>query len=370
MAVEGQKLREQVARTTLIRNFYFQLASLYALVGGGTFWASARQIVMKPFCAGQILALSIPKVAVYFTTFVIARVGYALLWILQLDRVCVGLCGTLRRASGKLVRLCICCGPRRKKEPAPPLEPVACWIGYEVTPMAIVLVIANMYSIIMPLVMPTCALYFAVASCMYRWLFISVYTQDFDCEGAFWYEIFNGSMVGLHLGALVVCGIVMGRRPLSLQMWTAWLLPVLTIRFQVRCNARFQPLASAMSLEDAVAVDRRMGPTTEGCSPDYYVDPIDKLDLQEVDSDDEPDRLVPKGQDGLGSGAYARAQECTGSGSSDDESCDSEVTEPSVEAGAQAAMEEARAPPQPSFVSYRPLLGQLRRLATPLPRLL
>ncbi|CAK0810132.1 unnamed protein product [Prorocentrum cordatum] len=254
---ERRKTRSAVAGSALYRNFSFQIASLYLLAVGGVIWYSVRDILASPLCAGQILGATVPKVAVYFMVFVIARIGITLpMLLLRL----YGLWQGVRQLTGA--------SPEQQEE-----EP--CWWSYEGTNIAIVLVLANMYSVIAPWIMPLCAVYFAVASAVYRWLFKNVYAPEFDGAGQCWIGLFNTAMVGLFAGSLTLCGIVALDGVLTVQFFATWLLPVLIGLFQVRYNDVYGRLAEVMPLELAIEVDRNEGPlVVEKFDPNLYKDPM------------------------------------------------------------------------------------------------
>merc|ERR1712048_438598 len=149
-------------------------------------------------------------------------------------------------------------------------------------------VLANMYAVISPLIMPLCAVYFALAAGVYRWLFTNVYSEEFDSAGAFWQELFTGSMFGLLLGVLSLCGIAGLRGTSKPYFLGSWLLPLFIIWFKYRCD-KYSKYAAFMPLEDAVAVDRgARDKVIQGFTADFYMDPIaevvKQMDLEDVDS--------------------------------------------------------------------------------------
>merc|ERR1712187_998532 len=136
-------------------------------------------------------------------------------------------------------------------------------------------VLANMYAVISPVIMPLCAIYFAVASCIYRWLFTNVYSEEFDSAGAFWQELYSGSMFGLLLGVLSLCGIAGLRDPHQPYFIATWILPIFIIWFKCRCD-KYSKYAAFMPLEDAVQVDRgARDKVVQEFKKNYYADKIE-----------------------------------------------------------------------------------------------
>merc|ERR1712007_147809 len=107
----------------------------------------------------------------------------------------------------------------------------------------------------------------------------NVYTQEFDAGGAFWFELFNGSMFGLLLGTLSLCGVAGIRGVDKREFWAMWALPVLIVAFQVRCR-KYYRYSNFMPLEDAVSVDRGVSDkVAAGFRRDFYQDPIINMSL-------------------------------------------------------------------------------------------
>uniref|UniRef100_A0A7S4Q4I3 CSC1/OSCA1-like 7TM region domain-containing protein n=1 Tax=Alexandrium monilatum TaxID=311494 RepID=A0A7S4Q4I3_9DINO len=256
---ECRKLRSAIARKVLIRNLYFQLASLYYVVIGGILsrdllsaWTDAPLS-----CLAKRFGHAIPQVAVYFANFVMARIGLSLPMLLL-------------RPWALLGRLC-----RRQSEEEPPVH---CWIGYEATNLVIVLVVANMYAVIAPLIMVLCVVYFALAGYVYNYLFRYVYTAEFDCQGRFWEELFHGAMSGLLLGALTVTGVVGAKADTEFPFYVMSVLLVIILIFKHNVHSFFHKRSLYMPFEDAIKVDRTVGPDlVRRFDSMYYVDPIERL---------------------------------------------------------------------------------------------
>eukprot|EP00929_Paragymnodinium_shiwhaense_P067687 TRINITY_DN34034_c0_g1_i2.p1 TRINITY_DN34034_c0_g1~~TRINITY_DN34034_c0_g1_i2.p1 ORF type:complete len:777 (-),score=171.94 TRINITY_DN34034_c0_g1_i2:289-2619(-) len=282
--VEGRKLKSSVARKMLLRNVQFQLASLYMLAIGGVMWDSYKEILTRPFCSGAILGVSIPKVSVYFMIFVLARVGTTLpLLLLRVPALAGGAFkACTSRKPAKTDALEDSASEDEDEEEETP--PVFCWWGYEGTNLVIVLVLGTMYCIISPLIMPICFLYFVVAGGVHRWMFTNVYAEEFDGEGCCWSPLFNGSTIGMLLGTITLCGVAGLKFGVQHPaFFIMWLLPLLIIRFQYYCHKRYAPYADYMPFEDAVSVDRGVGPEiVSAFDSAFYKDPILTLDVDSI----------------------------------------------------------------------------------------
>merc|ERR1712137_214419 len=87
------------------------------------------------------------------------------------------------------------------------LPPIYCYFAIEATTAVIVLVLGLTYAFIAPTLLPACALYFGASSVVYRWLFKYVYEPEFQCAGAFWYDLFNGVMIGMLMGTFTLLAV-------------------------------------------------------------------------------------------------------------------------------------------------------------------
>eukprot|EP00928_Gymnodinium_smaydae_P094005 TRINITY_DN7841_c0_g2_i1.p1 TRINITY_DN7841_c0_g2~~TRINITY_DN7841_c0_g2_i1.p1 ORF type:complete len:713 (+),score=50.11 TRINITY_DN7841_c0_g2_i1:186-2141(+) len=249
-SVEGLKTKSEVERVALGRNVAYQLATLYMTILSGSIWDFVRVTAEKPACAVYILGQSVPRSASFFHTYIIARIGTSLP-LLLLYPILFGGAWT---------------------------DVYPCSYVYECTSLALVLVLALTYSIIAPLLMPACAVYFGMASIIYRYLFRYVYTAEFDIQGALWYQLYNGSLVGEFLGTLTLVGIALHELGNDSVLFWASTLPPCLIAYLVKRCRRFQWMSSTFPLELARRVDARCQGLT--FSPDYYIDPV----LNAVDS--------------------------------------------------------------------------------------
>mmetsp|Transcript_92991 Transcript_92991/g.277576 ORF Transcript_92991/g.277576 Transcript_92991/m.277576 type:complete len:773 (-) Transcript_92991:115-2433(-) len=285
---EGRKVKSDVVCVVMWRNFLFQLATLWATVFSGTISNSFYQIWDHPACVYVILGRSIPKVSVYFTSFVIARIGISLPLLLLPITSFLSLFHITKP------------------------EPQYCDFPTEAVNVAIVFVLGLMYSLVAPAILPACTVYFGLATLVYRWKFLNVYTPQFSCAGSFWAELFTGVMIGLFLGLLSLVGlaaIYAGTR--TPEFYAIAVLPACAFLFHIYCKVRLAPLSVAMPYQDAVRIDRESAAQVcAAFAEDYYKDPI----------------LKPRGGEGEGSSSGSEdlgssSGEGSGSSSGADATC-------------------------------------------------
>merc|ERR1719471_2265263 len=85
------------------------------------------------------------------------------------------------------------------------------------------------YCILAPVIMLACLGFFLATILIYGWLFLYVYTPEYDCHGQMWFNMWFGSLWGLLLGMLSVAGVVSSKAGPSSKVFAASLLLVVLI---------------------------------------------------------------------------------------------------------------------------------------------
>ncbi|CAK8997691.1 unnamed protein product [Durusdinium trenchii] len=243
---ERQKVKSDIHRIVLNRYMAYLLATLYVAVVSGSVsetFETLEKVLREPPQALEQVKEAVPTVAVYFITFVLARTGITIPILLFYPG--------LFPASG-------------------------CYFATEASDAALILVLGLTYSAIAPLILPACAAYFAVTSVVYRWLFLYVYEQEFDCAGSFWYDLFNYSVWGMFFSNLILVSLAGGHLRLnSYGFYATAALPLTTLAFKAICEHRYARPSRAVALEDAVEADRQAEEEAQVCLDyNYYVDPV------------------------------------------------------------------------------------------------
>lgn len=260
---EGHKAKSTVQRIVLNRCFAYQLASVYVINMSGSWLVAMQDIFDSPKNVLSLLAGSLPQVAVYFFSLVMARVGISLP-LLLLRPWAWGSLPLAARSRDSPVAAGL-------EAPEPP-PPVRCALGSQAADTALVLVIGLTYSFIAPAILPACALYFGLASLVYRWLFANVYEPEFDGGGVIWFDLFNSVLLGLLLGTLSLLGLALAYAD-SAQFLALVPLPLLVGMLGCHCWYSIGFQSKHVALEDAVHVDGAEDPTPGFCC-DLYRDPI------------------------------------------------------------------------------------------------
>jgi len=246
---EGHKTKSEIQRIVLNRCFGYQLASLCVTMITASIWIELRNILQSPASILGLLSNSLPKVAVYFVTFVLARVGVSLPLLLLRPWDLLG--GSRAEAVAR------------------------CAFGSEGANAALVLVIGLTYSFIAPAILPACVLYFGLAVLIYRWLFTYVYEPEFDSGGTFWYDLFNSVLLGLLLGTLALVALACVRAtPVQVALLVP--LPIGVVWFGYWCWRHLGATSKWVTLLDAVRADEDDG-TMPDLSPQLYRSPLDVL---------------------------------------------------------------------------------------------
>jgi len=261
--VEGLKSNSQIQRRVLQTYFQYQLATLYVTVFSNSISEGACEILRQPAQVFSILQNKVPRVATYFINFVMARAGLSTPMLLLFSMLNVAGCG-----GGQPVG--------EGEEGAPP--PVRPNYAMEASNLGMVLVLGMTYSCVAPMIMPACMVFFLLSGLVYRWLFLYVYTPEFSCDGEIWYELFNGSMIGLLLGTLSLAGfagVLCGYS--SPEFWAVGLLVIAVIIIHRLFQVHYGLPSKFISLADAREMDDACGHVIKQWLRDeYYIDPVIK----------------------------------------------------------------------------------------------
>jgi len=249
---EHYKVKSQISSIVLGRNIRYQFATLWVTVISSTglgIHEHFEYILQKPLYIFEVLRTEVPRVAVFFLTFIAARVALSLPVLL------------FRAVSSNLP-------PGKHMRPTYPDYP------REATSLVLVLVLGMTYSVLAPAVMPICAVYFGFAFLTYCWLFQHVYTPEYDGGGACWEHLFNASMAGLLIGTLTLAALFYDL-PDSNYFYALLVLSVLIVGTHAYYLHHFASPSRYLSLEQASKVDQRCDVSVlDMLREDYYVDPI------------------------------------------------------------------------------------------------
>jgi len=245
---ENQKTKSRAQCIVMARCFGYQLASLYVTVLSASILEGLHKIIDKPRSVFDILSTLLPTKAATFITFVLARAG-------------ISLPNLLLRPAGLLFKV----GTGSD-------VPVHCMFGSEAANAALVLVIGLSYSFIAPAILPACAVYFGLASLVYRWLFAHVYTPEFNGRGEMWYNLFTCVVLGLLLGVLSLIALSL-QYGTQLQTILLALLPFLVLAWAYHCWYRIGVPSRVYSLEEAADIDNLECPFS-GFDEQLYLDPV------------------------------------------------------------------------------------------------
>lgn len=239
---EKHKVKSQIHRIVLNRYFGYLMATLYVTVLSGSVMDSLEQILEHPASTLDLLRKTVPGGAAYFITFVLARTGISLPLLLLWPVLCPCFKST-----------------------------VHCYFPTEAADPTLVLVLGMTYSAIAPWILPACALYFGVAAVVYRWLFLYTYTPEFESAGAFWYDLFNSTMLGLLLADVSLMALVGSYSGLeSMNFYASAVLPVAVLCFKEWCRRKYVLPSMHMALDDTAEVKEDVPCLDEN----YYMDPV------------------------------------------------------------------------------------------------
>jgi hypothetical protein len=127
--------------------------------------------------------------------------------------------------------------------------------------LLMVLMIISTYCCIAPLLVPFGVVYYAFVYLMYKYQLLYVYINNCESGGYMWYAVFNRSMMALIAGVITLWGYLGIRLTFySGPFYLLAPLPFCITFFWYKCEERFKIASMALSLENAIELDKE---TTE-----------------------------------------------------------------------------------------------------------
>jgi len=250
--MEGEKVKSRVQIVVVGRYLRFLMVTIYCTIIGGSLLQSICAILRDPYNIFDLFAREVPQVATYFISYVMARAGLSAPMLLLF---------ALLSACEKDDEKRIIVRPN---------------YAMEASNLVLILVLGMTYAIIAPMIMFACAVYFALTALIYSWLFLYVYTPEYDCKGQMWSQMFNGSLFGLLVGATSLAGIASafvgptsGSFVASLALCVIILVLFPFFRITYAEPAQYIPLEVAREVDVACS-----GKISVFFDTGYYFDPI------------------------------------------------------------------------------------------------
>jgi len=149
-----------------------------------------------------------------------------------------------------------CCAPSKTARDLARLKATGTFMYDSATARwMVIFVIGLTYSVIAPLLLPFCALYFGVAYITYAYVLLRVYERDYQAGGILWPMVFSRICWGAVISQLTLLGLIIIKQqfvaaPMLLP------LPAVTIFFRNFCMDNYYPISKALTMETALKVDK------------------------------------------------------------------------------------------------------------------
>lgn len=238
--LEGVPSESQVTQGQLSKLFIFKMVNAYllTLVATSAFTA-LDDLINDPSSIFSLLGESVPASGVYFLVLVMAQSMSS--WGLRLLRI-----GPLIVSKIKLKWLA-----KTEREAEMAWRPKPFEFGKLLPDDLLVVVIGISYSTIAPVVLPFCALYFALGWLVNREQFMFVHLSEFDTGGLFWPLIFKRILSSIILGQITAIG-VLGVKEFK---YTPLLLPLLiaTILFSRYLRKAYEQVPQHLPRQECTA---------------------------------------------------------------------------------------------------------------------
>jgi len=253
--IELEKVKSRIQVTVVGRYQVFLLVTVYVTIVGGSLLSSLCNVLERPWNSLTILQDKLPQVACYFITYVTARAGLSAPMLLLFAAL-----SAWEKPDEKTGRILI--RPN---------------YALEASNLVLVLVLGMTYCILAPAIVVACLVYFAMTALAYGWLFLYVYTPEYDCQGEMWHSMWFGVLFGLFFGAGALVsaastfagpGSFSFLASLILVMLIAGLIPFFWMTYSA--PSKYLPLWVAREVDNASREQH-----TEGFFHlDYYFDPV------------------------------------------------------------------------------------------------
>jgi hypothetical protein len=250
---EGLKAESLIQDSINRRLFIYQVANVLASIVSTSIANTISDIVRAPESLVTILGRSLPSASLFFANLIIVKtftaIPYEMLRVWPfISIVGMKLFTDPRKYTRRELRMGIF------KDP--PM-----YFGWVYPQIILVLMIMVTYACIAPMLMPLCALFFALSYAMYKYQLLYVYINNYEGGGTMWYAVYNRSMVSLLLGALTLLGYLAIKTDSSAltagPFYVTIPLPLYIIFVWRRINLRFHAPSMMLSLEAAMDIDAK-----------------------------------------------------------------------------------------------------------------
>ena len=248
---EGRTSFSEVQMQTFSRYFFFQVLNVFLVTTiAGTIFDTVAIIIEKPESAFEMLGNSLPRTSSFFISFVILKtflgLGVELVRVVSLfqaiGRFFLFPNSTLRTKRKVLL------GMRPIDDPG--------WFSYHklLAQDQLVVVVSVVFSVVAPLVLLPCAVFFLFSRILWTHQHLYVYESVFETGGQFWPKIFRRFVFGLIIAQMTITGqfILKEARP---EAYATMALMFMTYFFLRSTRARYDPTSSTLPLEVATVMD-------------------------------------------------------------------------------------------------------------------
>jgi len=244
---EDRKTKSDVQESILGRYFYFQLANIYITVTAGSILDALYEILDHPSNAFAILGKSLPQVVGYFVTLLATKTLAGLPCVLL--RI-----GALSRML--FLKMCFTEKKLTQRELDQVYRKDMLMYGWEYPTQLLVIVICFTYACISPIILPVGAAYFLGALLVYKKQVLFVYTPTCEGGGSLFPSVCHRTLIGLICAQVTLMGYTLIRSG-GFQLLSLIPLPILTMRMMGAFKKAYADNSLHLSLERAMALDRR-----------------------------------------------------------------------------------------------------------------
>eukprot|EP00756_Hemistasia_phaeocysticola_P033984 Hpha_TRINITY_DN16497_c1_g3::TRINITY_DN16497_c1_g3_i4::g.161144::m.161144 len=268
--VEGLHSWSLIDRAVLKKMYYFEVVNVYFVTAlGGAVLASIGDIIDTPSSAFRLLGEAIPKVSVFFTSYVVLQgLGKFPFSLLRVGPLIVNAIWKRRGAVTHQER-CECDDPG----PNPPY-------GVAFSAPLLMFTIVLIYSVISPFILPFGMLYFALAYLCNAYNLVYVFRTKYQSNGKLWPLAFSRMIAGLFIMQITMIGI-MSLKYATIQGPFLIPLPILNLFYLREIQGRYRRVTTETPLAALLRPEGR--PLDESFDPSFldraYLRPCLKPEL-------------------------------------------------------------------------------------------
>lgn len=251
--MEGHMTESAINNQMLSRYYTFLIVNVLLVVSlAGSVVTSIDEIVTDPVAFFESLGTELPKVAGYFTDYVLIKAFSG--QTLEISRFT----SWLMHQSRRLIwwdltprdRRAVVLGLRDFLDPG--WFPYGKYIAQDLLSMSIIMT----YAVMAPLILIPALLFYSISLLIYRYMLLYIYVPVYESGGQMFPKVFRRWVFGLFIGQAVLVGVFLTKSGYN-ECYAVLALFFITYYFKSKMRSMWEPVALSMPLELTEFLDRQ-----------------------------------------------------------------------------------------------------------------